>query len=627
MKLQFVHFNTLLKRLGIILLVFISIRIIFYVFNYSTFGTLSLSEAYHIQKGGLIFDLSAIAYFNLAFIALSLLPIPLRQRKWYQSTLKIIFYCVNLFAIVIAISDISYYSFNNKRITADILALTDEAGKLFFQLIKSQWYLVVLFIITIFFIEFLYKKTTKRFSVFKENFFIQTGIFLISIFFVVIIIRGGFKGKILSPIMAMEFASIKKAPLVTNSPFTFIVSFSSIKLEEKNYFSPEKLKNILPLNKQYHNEAPVEKENVVIIILESFSSEFIGSLNNYKGYTPNLDSIIKHSLAFKNGTANAERSNKGVACILASLPSLMNEAFVSSPYQANSVTGLGTCLKEIGYNTSFFHGGTNGTMNFDQFTKEVGIDQYYGRSEFNNDKYFDGAWGIYDEEFLQYFAKHLNQFKQPFFSTIFTLSSHHPFPIPNKYKGKFPKGPSEVLESVGYADYALGRFFNTVSKQPWFKNTLFVITADHPFKVDEHFLHDYKLSAKMYGVPIIFYMPSKIKPQIKTEIANQIDILPSVLDHTGYPKSFNAFGSSVFSEHNAIGYQYRNELYQVFDSSNILYFNGSQTIGFFEYKNDTSERNNLNINNSIQQQKLENYTKALIQQYNSVLIHNTYSKQ
>lgn len=112
-------------------------------------------------------------------------------------------------------------------------------------------------------------------------------------------------------------------------------------------------------------------------------------------------------------------------------------------------------------------------MGFDNFSKAAGIDNYIGQNEYVGNKAdFDGSWGIYDEPYLQYIANYLDTVKSPFFAGIFTLSSHHPYKIPNEYSGKFPKGNIPILESIGYADYALQQFFDRISKSDWYKNTL-----------------------------------------------------------------------------------------------------------------------------------------------------------
>ena len=117
----------------------------------------------------------------------------------------------------------------------------------------------------------------------------------------------------------------------------------------------------------------------------------------------------------------------------------------------------------MGYDTSFFHGAPNGSMGFLGFGNILGFKNYYGKTEYNNDADFDGIWGIWDEPFFQYCAKTLNQKKSPFMATLFSVSSHHPFKIPEKYKGKFKKGPLEIHEPIGYTDFALKKFFISCS--------------------------------------------------------------------------------------------------------------------------------------------------------------------
>jgi len=550
-----------------------------------------------------------------------LIPFPFRQKKWFVMALNIIFIISNAFAFVLALVDIEYFQYNNKRMTIDLLFIVDEGQGMLWQYIKDFWYLLIILCGLVYLlVEFIFRKTESSNTQFKENFRIQAFIFLIGLVLTFFLARGSYNNKCLSPVNASEYSNVQNIPLVTNTPFTFVYSIFHRNLEEKHYFNNEDVEKNFSLIRYSGSTNKINTENVVIIILESFSSEFIGSISNYKGYTPFLDSIIGESLVFKNAVANAERSNKGIPSILSSMPSLMDESIISSIYEDNNLTGLGIYLKEMGYHTSFFHGGINGTMNFDNYTKLVGLDHYFGRTEFNNEKYFDGHWGIFDEEFFQYFVKKLGEFPQPFFSVIFTLSSHHPYGVPERYKDKFPEGPGEIIKSLGYTDYALRNFFDSASTKPWFKNTLFIITADHPFKIDTHFLPEYKLSSRKYAVPIIFYKPGEIKQKVCTRIAQQIDIMPSILDYLNYPKSYKAFGHSVFSDTiDSYGYQFRNQIYQIYNDDYILYFDGYKSIGLYNYKKDSLEKENLLNTQTVVKNKLENKIKAIIQEYNHTL--------
>lgn len=184
-------------------------------------------------------------------------------------------------------------------------------------------------------------------------------------------------------------------------------------------------------------------------------------------------------MIFKNGFANGKLSMDALPSIVAGIPSLMTNSYISATYGTNTIQAYPSMLKGKSYHTSFFHGAFNGSQNFDKFAFIAGFDQYFGKNEYPHQGAEDGYWGIFDEEFMQFFCKKQTDFNQPFFSVLFSVSSHNPYPVPEKYRGKFPLGTAKIHESIGYADFALKQYFATAKKQDWFKNTLLVLTADH----------------------------------------------------------------------------------------------------------------------------------------------------
>jgi phosphoglycerol transferase MdoB-like AlkP superfamily enzyme len=159
---------------------------------------------------------------------------------------------------------------------------------------------------------------------------------------------------------------------------------------------------------------------------------------------------MQHSIVFENAWSNGTKSIEGIPAILSSMPSWMDNPFINSLYCNNNTQSFPMLLKKEGYFSAFFHGGINGTMNFDAYSRNARFDKYYGKQEYNNDADFDGYWGIWDEPFLQFVAKEIGTFKEPFFASIFTLSSHHPFNVPEKYKDLLPKGTLPIHQSVAY---------------------------------------------------------------------------------------------------------------------------------------------------------------------------------
>jgi len=631
----------LIIRLAIILDLYWMSRLLLWVFNPSYFSGLGFSGFFEVLFYGLRFDISALMMVNLPIIFLCLLPFNFTYNKIYQQITSFIFYLFNSIALAANFIDIIYFRFTLKRTSGDIFNYFANEDSQFLglipQFIFDFWYIFLLWLAFIFLMIFSCKKIQpelKTSSKSKIKVYSLRIIFSLLFLFISIIgIRGGFQLKPISIIQAGQYAEGKNLTLILNTPFSIIKTINQKALKPVKYFAneDEAIRIYSPEHKVVSDSLSEEFNalNVVIIIMESFSSEHISALNpepdpeysggDYKGYTPFLDSLIYESLAF-NGFANGKRSIEGIPAILSSLPALMNYDFITSIYSGNKVSSIANLLKNKAYTSSFFHGGTNGTMGFEAFTKMAGFDKYYGRSEYNNENDYDGKWGIYDEEFFQYFANELNKTKKPFLSVFFSLSSHHPYSIPEKHKNKFKKGKLEIHESIGYSDYSLAKFFISASKMPWFENTLFVITADH---TSENYYPQYQTMLGNYSIPIVFYRPNSELKCFTKQIAQQIDIMPSVLSFLNFDKDYIAFGKDLFNEQtDNFAVSYLNENYQIIKGDNVLSFNGKESVSLHNYKLDNLLKNNLIEKEDSVRNEMETFLKAIIQQYNDRIINN-----
>jgi len=291
------------------------------------------------------------------------------------------------------------------------------------------------------------------------------------------------------------------------------------------------------------------KDNIVIIIMESVSAEFLGYKNEEPGYMPFLDSLAKQSLFFENSFTNGKNSVHAVPSIFLGFPSFLNTPFMTSIYQNRPLNGLGTILKKHGYETAFFHGGMNGTMFFDGSSRIAGLDKFFGLNEFpSGRKHFDGVWGIPDHMYFSYFCDELGKLKAPFVAGLFTLSSHFPYTIPPQYQNRFPKGKLAIHESIGYLDESLRLFFEKAKTMPWYDSTLFVLVADHPQK---HTTKKYSSYLGVNRIPHMYFHPkiSKWTGIDTKKIVQQTDIFASVLDFVGIPeKNVLFFSHSVFDK-------------------------------------------------------------------------------
>jgi phosphoglycerol transferase MdoB-like AlkP superfamily enzyme len=319
------------------------------------------------------------------------------------------------------------------------------------------------------------------------------------------------------------------------------------------------------------------------------------------------------------GLANGKKSIDGIPAVVSSLPLLMEESYITAKYGEDNLGSIASVLKNKGYSTAFFHGGYNGSMNFNVFTKQVGYDYYYGKNEYSNNRDYDGNWGIFDEPFLQYMIKQIDTLKAPFFSTVFTISSHHPYTIPAQHKGKFPKGTMVVHETVGYADYALQKFFEAASKKPWFKNTLFVITADHSSLTQTKSFHT---QMGLFRIPVIFYCANLKHGFESPDLAQQIDIMPTIMDLLHYDKPIFSFGRSVFDPKTRFYIYYLNEEYMLTIGNYTSKYREGYPLELYYLPTDEGLKEDISKQKPQISLLHENTTKAIIQQYNNRLINN-----
>lgn len=624
--------QTLLLRFAIVMAIYTVSRVLFYLINADLFSETTYKGLLIIMGGGIRFDLSALLFINALYILSQLIPFRFRYKIIYQKITNYFFLVTNSVFVAINTGDIIYYRFIFKRTTGSVIdnfAQETNLGKLFFRFIFiDYWYLTILFIALVWLMSWLFNKTyvvkpgaQKRWIYYP----VQLILMLMLVYFSIIGMRGGFTGTT-RPITLNNAGRYVERPkemaLVLNTPFSIFKTFGKQTFNKVDYFNDKDLDRIYtPIHRPNPGES-FKNKNVVIFIIESLGKEYIGALNNdsdssYVSYTPFLDSLINHSLTFKYSFANGGKSIDGIPSVVSSLPSLKG-SYVLSNYSTNVTPSLAFDLKKKGYHTAFFHGAPNGSMGFLAYTTVNGFDEYYGKTEYNNDEHYDGIWGIWDEEFFQFYAKTMDSFKKPFLTTLFSISSHHPFKVPKKHKGVFPKGTLPMHQVVGYTDYALRRFFETASKTEWYNNTLFVITADH---TNQSEYKQFQNSLGRTSVPVIFFDPSGEIKGMQDKIAQQIDIAPTILNYLNYDQPFFAFGTNLLSDstrHFAISST--SHYYQMAMNDYFIQFDGEKTARLYNFKKDPLLLENLSDKNLPVMDSLELMVKAIIQQYNNRMI-------
>ena len=598
-------------------------RLAYYVENLQYFNF-----SFDTIRGGLLFDTSAIVYTNALWIVLMLLPWRMdKPCKW-------LFMTVNGLALAMNLADSVYFQYTMRRTTSTVFSEFSNEGNLgsiFGTEFLNHWYLVLLFAIIMFALWRLYAIPLRHH---KAN----LASFLIAIPLCIAGARGGFTAAV-RPITLSNANQYAQRPtdaaLILNTPFALLRTIDINEFTIPDYFDSEAEMAAIytPIhNVSYADSTSFSKKNVVVLIIESFGREYIGALNRdldggrYKGYTPCVDSLIAHSITFRYSFCNGRKSIDGMPSILSSIPMFI-EPFFLTPASMNDYTGLAGILAEEGYQTAFFHGAQNGSMGFEAFAKKTGFQRYFGRTEYEaarGTSDFDGTWAIWDEPFFQYYAEEMSKMKQPFMTALFSASSHHPFAIPDKYKQQFPEEHLPIQKCIRYTDMALGKFFATARKQPWFQNTIFVLTSDHTNQSDHA---EYQSDLGGFCSPIIIYDPSHPEGRIEDKVAQQIDILPTVLGMLGYPKPYFGFGIDVLNTpaDKTWAVNYLNGIYQYVRYGYVLQFDGTNSKGIYKL-DDRIMQHNL-IGKVPQQSQMESELKAIIQQYMMRMTQNRLNSQ
>ncbi len=611
-------------------------RIAYLLDNWSYF---SESLSWEIWQGGLVFDTSAILVTNIPYIVLMLFPLHWKECKVWHLVCKWEFVIINTLALVLNLCDAAYFPYTMRRTTATVFDEFQNEGNIggvFFIEALRHWYFVVLTVIVAYGLWKLYitpKLEANKLSWWRYDLVTLASLAAVAPF-VVAGIRGGFATAV-RPITISNANQYVNRPtdaaLVLNTPFSIYRTIGLNVFVVPDYYKDgDEMAQVYSPVHVPNDTIPMTKKNVVVLIVESFGREYIGALNKtlengrYRGYTPCVDSLIAKSITFTHSYCNGRKSIDGMPSILSSIPMFV-EPFFLTPASMNHVDGIASLLAGEGYQTAFFHGAQRGSMGFQAFARSTGFQEYYGREDydaderFGGDDDFDGMWAIWDEPFLQYYATKMSEMKEPFMTAVFTASSHHPFAIPEKCQKRFPEENLEIHKCIRYTDMAIGKFFETASREPWFKNTIFVLTSDHTNMSDHP---EYQTDLGGFCSPIIVYEPGR-EAEVLDKIAQQIDILPTVMGMLHYQKTYFGFGTDLLNTpaEDTWAVNYMGGIYQYVKHGHVLQFDGQNTRSIYALSDSLMQHNLMEDGRWKTEDgktilpQMERELKAIIQQY------------
>lgn len=608
----------LLLRLAAIYIALLIIRTAFIVHNSDLLGAIESSELPQLLEGSLRFDTANIGYTFGLFILFSLMPLSPRMldKKWYKATSFILFIIGTVAITVANLSDSVYFHYARKRLSAEEFHFLGNSNTALIML-KGMWenILIVLLgialiwgLIYIFRITRPYKPTPRNMWIYYTT---KSLLFVIAVFFIVAGIRGGIR-RDTRPITMSNAAAYAETPakasIVLSNPFCILRTMGNNKQEVLHFFDAQTAaKYYSPLHQPVQDStfATQRGKNLVIVVLESFSAEhskFLYPDLYQQSLTPFMDSLMSVSYTFTQAYANGSKSIDALPSILSSIPSL-GTPFATLPAALSPMDGLGNFFKEQGYGTTFYNGSPSGSMGYDAYARLAGIDDFrsmedYEKARGKND--YDTYWGIWDGKYFDYFADELNVSPQPFFATLFTLTSHHPFVVPMEYEQSLPKGFTKIHRPVAYVDLSLREFMQKASSMSWYKNTVFLFVADH---VSSETYSDFARTPKgNTHITYFIYTPDGSLRGIDSNVTQQIDIKPTLFHLFGNDKPYHAFGRNVMlKESEPFAVNFNSGMYQWITSKIDFLFSTE------DIKADSTDEKELNRMKAF----LQSYTEAI----------------
>jgi len=497
---------------------------------------------------GLRFDLSSLALFLAPGLLLYHLPGPFRSKFW-RAPWAVLLGLTSLFFTAVLLVDLVYFGQVHRHLAFELANLWGDWG-LMFEMAKIG-FLLQLLGFTAFSLFW-----GRMWWWFFRRPYRAMGLkgYGVMLLLLVLLGRGGVGAKPLAVIDAYKDGDPVLANLSLNGVFTSSHAVLSKRDQDHHPYEPSvALSQALPgLDPQAaypllrHGTGPLKGKNLVFILVESLSAHYLDALGGKAfGVTPELDRLVGESLVFDDFYASGQRSLEGLQTVLTGVPSLLGQPTIGEGFQAK-VSSLGKLAQANGYQTLFIQAMKRESFRGNAIAGATGFLDYYGQEDIPNRlTYPTGATAPFgwDYETLMFSLDRFGEQKKPFVGFIVTSTTHTPFPRLEPRFEKYPYGVDSeggFLNSLAYFDWSLGEFLKAAQKQPWFANTVFVITADHaqPHYGQKQFL-DY------FRIPLILYSPGYLKPGRDSTLGSQLDLLPTLVGLMGFQGDYATVGRDL----------------------------------------------------------------------------------
>ncbi|MCF2490882.1 LTA synthase family protein [Dyadobacter sp. CY347] len=527
-------------------------RIIFLAYHYKK--TLELPPSLWVSSSthGLQMDISFAGYILL--IPTLLIIFTAKNWRWFSKTLSIYSFIVSFAIVLLVVTDLELFRAWGFRIDGTSLHYLKTPKEAFASMgaapvVPLLMLFVVLFVLVWKLLEIIIKRSTSAFQ--KTGFVYTIPVFLVLTASLIIPIRGGLQ---LAPMneSAVFFSDKSFANYAAvNVPWNYMSSLINSTYEKKNpfkYFEEKQADEMVKALYQPDSTAEkIVKEgkiNVVVIIWESLTAKVVGSLNGVKNVTPEFDQLAKEGLLFTQMYASGNRSDKGMVAILSGYPAQPTASIIKIPKKTATLPSLPKIFHKNGWSTSFYYGGETEFANMKSYFLQQEFDRIIDKNDFDQ-KDMNSKWGAHDHIVLNRLLSDLDKQKQPFFSTLFTLSSHEPFEVPvaTAIQGNDPE--HLFLNAHHYTDASIGDFIKKAKTKSWWDNTLVIIIADHGHPLPE----TDKSKPAEFHIPMLWLGGALEKPSARVDsLCSQTDLAATLLNQLRMSSGSFNWSNDIFGK-------------------------------------------------------------------------------
>ncbi|UCD17070.1 MAG: LTA synthase family protein [Candidatus Zixiibacteriota bacterium] len=524
---------------------------------------------------GFRFDAMILSIVLLPLVIISLYPAVRFTATKIRNIFTLILTVLFAPLFLLSIADIRFFEIYGSRMNFWAVEYVEHTDLFLYSITSdiSFWKLLILWLLVVFAFWFVLRLAFRRLSRYRPRTRFSTRIAFN--LFVVALLAFGIRGRLgMKPLDwgAAFFCQDQFVnQLALNSVYTLAHSIYEEWQDGRSLAEPEKSRfSFFPIDqahktvlqmlnidgppqdsfslarKVHRDTRPDFLPNLIVILMESWSSNRIGALGSDLNTSPCFDRLASEGILLSNFYANGIRTNRGLPAIICSFPSLPGRSIMKRYAADYPFRSLAEVLGQSGVTSIFAHGGDIAFDNMEGFLRSVGYDIFYGEDDFGNAEKL-GKWGVADHAFFERLADEMADFPRPFHMTALSLSYHDPYLIPdNRFRQYDDTVPdSRKLNTFYYTDWSLGRFFEKMRSMPLFDSTIFVITSDHC----PHQTGRYPLSPRDFNIPLLIYAPAIIgdSGRIVETIASQVDIMPTLIGLIGLDTDINCWGRDVLA--------------------------------------------------------------------------------